>query len=174
LDTSLFADDQIIVAQNEDELQRAVYNLQVTASEFNVSVSTEKIKIMAFAKKEPVRSKICVNGKILEQVNNFNYLGCALSYEGEKDMEVNISKFVKAIDVIKSVFKPSSVQKHIRLQVYKTLERPVLSYGSEAWTIKKADEKRLQASEMKFMRRTAGQHTGGLVIYSMKRTMEIA
>jgi hypothetical protein len=36
------------------------------------------------------------------------------------------------------------------------LARPVLSYGSEAWTIKKADEKRLQASEMKFMRRTAG------------------
>jgi hypothetical protein len=35
-------------------------------------------------------------------------------------------------------------------------QRKALSYGSEAWTIKKADEKRLQASEMKFMRRTAG------------------
>jgi hypothetical protein len=51
---------------------------------------------MAFAGKEPVRSKICVNGKTLEQVNAFNYLGCALSYEGEKDMEVKISKCVKA------------------------------------------------------------------------------
>jgi ABC-type ATPase involved in cell division len=36
------------------------------------------------------------------------------------------------------------------------LARPVLTYGSEAWTIKKADEKQLQASEMKFMRRTVG------------------
>jgi hypothetical protein len=52
-------------------------------------------------------------------------------------MEVKISKFVKATGVINSVFKPSFVQKHIRLQVYKTLARPVLSYGSEAWTIKK-------------------------------------
>jgi hypothetical protein len=107
LDTLLFADDQVIVAQNEDELQRAVNNLQVTASEFNMSISTEKTKIMAFAGKEPLRSKICVNGKILEQVDTFNYFGCALSYEGEKDMEVKISKFVKATGVINSVFKPS-------------------------------------------------------------------
>jgi predicted RNA-binding protein associated with RNAse of E/G family len=53
LDTLLFADDQVTVAQNEDELQRAVYNLQVTASEFNMSISTEKTKIMAFAGKQP-------------------------------------------------------------------------------------------------------------------------
>jgi hypothetical protein len=59
-----------------------------------MSISTEKTKIMAFAGKEPVRSKIFVNGKILEQVNTFNYLGCAMSYEGEKDVEVKISKFV--------------------------------------------------------------------------------
>jgi hypothetical protein len=117
----------VIVTQNEDELQRAVYNLQVTASEFNMSISTEKTKIMAFALKEPVRRKICVNGKKLEQVNTFNYLGCAMSYEGEKDMEVNISKFVKVTGVMNSVFKPSSVQKLTRLQVYKTLTRPVLS-----------------------------------------------
>jgi hypothetical protein len=57
--------------------------------------------------------------------------------------------------VINNVFKPSLVQKHTRIQGYKTLARPVLSYGSEAWTIKKKEETRLQASEMKFMRRTA-------------------
>jgi hypothetical protein len=91
---------------------------------------------MAFGEKEPVRSKICLNGKILEQVITFNYLGCALSNKGEKDMEVKISKFVKATGVINSVSKPSLVQKHTRLRIYKTLARPVLPYESEAWTIK--------------------------------------
>jgi hypothetical protein len=38
---------------------------------------------------------------------------------------------------------------------YKTLARPVLSYGSEAWTIR-TDEKRLISAEMCFLRRTAG------------------
>ncbi|KAJ4430121.1 hypothetical protein ANN_22331 [Periplaneta americana] len=46
--------------------------------------------------------------------------------------------------------------KHTRLKVYKTLARPVLTYGSEAWTIRKADEQRLMTAEMRFMRRTAG------------------
>jgi hypothetical protein len=49
-----------------------------------------------------------------------------------------------------------------------TLARPVLIYGSEAWTNRKADEKRLQAAEMKFMRKTAG-----LTLWDHKRNEEI-
>jgi hypothetical protein len=71
-------------------------------------------------------------------------------------MPSKISKFVKTIGVINQVFKPSLVQQHIRLNIYRTLARPVLIYGSEAWTIRKVDKKRLQAAEMKFMRKTAG------------------
>jgi hypothetical protein len=41
------------------------------------------------------------------------------------------------------------------LTMYKTLIRPVLAYGREAWTIRKADEWRLTMAEMRFMRRTA-------------------
>jgi hypothetical protein len=121
-----------------------------------MSISIEKTKIMAFSGKDPVRSKSCINNKTLEQVNTFNYLGCTLSYEGEKDMPSKLSKFVQTIGVINQVFKPSLVQRHTRLNIYRSLARPVLIYGSEAWTIRNADEKRLQAAEMKFIRKTAG------------------
>jgi hypothetical protein len=102
-----------------------------------MSISIEKTKIMAFSGKDTVRSKICINNKPLEQVNTFNYLGCILSYEGGKDMPSKISKFVKTIEVINQVFKLSLVQQHTRLNIYRTLARPVLIYGSEAWTIRK-------------------------------------
>jgi hypothetical protein len=121
-----------------------------------MSISIEKTKIMAFSGKDPVRSKICINNKTLEQVNIFNYLGCILSYDGEKDMPSKISKFIRTIGVINQVFKPSLVQQHTRLNIYRTLARPVLIYGSETWIIRKPDEKRLQAAKMKFMRKTAG------------------
>jgi hypothetical protein len=59
-------------------------------------------------------------------------------------MPSKISKFVKTIGVIKQVFKLSLVKKkYTRLNIYRTLSRPVLIYVSEAWTIRKADEKRL-------------------------------
>jgi hypothetical protein len=168
LDTLLFADDQVLSAPSEDELQQAIYNLQKTVSDFDMSISIEKTKIMAFSGKDPVRSKICISNKTLEQVNTFNYLGCTLCYEDEKDMPAKISKFVKMIGVIDQVFKPSLVQQHTRLNIYRTLARPVLVYGSEAWTIRKADEKILQAAEMKFMRKTAG-----LTLWDHKRNEEI-
>jgi hypothetical protein len=52
--------------------------------------------------------------------------------------------------------KPSLVQKHTRLKIYKTLARPILAYGCEAWTFRKNDESRITAEEMWFMGHTAG------------------
>jgi hypothetical protein len=37
--------------------------------------------------------------------------------------------------IINQIFKPSLVQKHTRIKVYKSLARPTLTYGNEAWTI---------------------------------------
>jgi len=42
-----------------------------------------------------------------------------------------------------------------RLKLCNTLDLPVLSYGSETWTIKARDARRITAAEMKYMRRTA-------------------
>jgi hypothetical protein len=61
------------------------------------------------------------------------------------------------MDIINAVLKPTLVQKHARIHLYKTLAWPVLCYGSKAWTIRKGDSSnRFTACEMKFMRRTVG------------------
>jgi hypothetical protein len=55
---------------------------------------------MAFKGREPVRSKICINKKTLEQVNTFNYLGYYLSYEEEKYLNMKITNFLKITGII--------------------------------------------------------------------------
>jgi hypothetical protein len=60
------------------------------------------------------------------------------------------------VGVVNQVFKPSLVQKHTRIRVYKILARSVLTSGSEAWMISKREESRITAAEMKFLRQTAG------------------
>jgi hypothetical protein len=57
--------------------------------------------------------------------------------------------------IIHQISKPSLVQKHTRIKVYKTLARPILTYGSEAWSIRKSDTTRITAKEIKVLR-TAG------------------
>jgi hypothetical protein len=62
----------------------------------------------------------------------------------------------KVLGIINQIFKLSLVSRHTRIRIYKTLARPVLSYGNEAWTIRRTDERRLISAEIRFLRRTAG------------------
>jgi hypothetical protein len=56
------------------------------------------------------------------------------------------------------MFRPQKTLKKTRIKLYNILALPVLLYGSETWTIKARDARRISAAEMKYMRRTAG-HT---------------
>ena len=55
------------------------------------------------------------------------------------------------------MFRPQKkTLKKTRIKLYNTLALPVLLYGSEIWTTKARDARRITAAEMKYMRRTAG------------------
>ena len=57
------------------------------SKDYNLKISTDKTKMMAFKGKHLVRSKIERDGSILEQVKQFNYLECELSLDGEPDFD---------------------------------------------------------------------------------------
>ena len=56
-------------------------------------MSPEKQKTMAFLGKDPVRCKIIMDNKYLQQLRNSKYLGCEISYEYEKDILKKLAKF---------------------------------------------------------------------------------
>ena len=60
------------------------------SQDYNLKISTEKTKIMAFKGKHLVHSKIEIEGSILEKVKKINYLGCELSLDGEPDFDKKI------------------------------------------------------------------------------------
>ena len=156
LNTFLFADDQVIISNTEDNLQKAIFKLNNLITEYGLSISTNKTKTMAFKGLEPLRSKIVINNQIIEQVNIFNYLGSNISYEGEKDINNKLNNFTKITGVINNVFKPKTTLRKTRIKLYNTLALPTLLYGSESWTIKATDASRIRAAEMRYMRKTAG------------------
>ena len=63
---------------------------------------------------------------------------------------------MKITGILNNVFRPQKTLKKTRIKLYNTLALPVLLYGSETWTIKARDTRRITAAEMKYMRRTAG------------------
>jgi hypothetical protein len=57
------------------------------SKDYNLKISTDKTKIMAFKGKHLVHSKIEIDGSILEQVKRCNYFGCELSLDGKPDFD---------------------------------------------------------------------------------------
>jgi len=157
LSALLFADDQVIIADTEDNLQKAVHKLNQIITKYCLTISVQKTKLMAFKGRDPVRTKIAIDNKIIEQVNVFNCLGNIISYEGELDIDSKLNSFLKITGILNNVFRPQKKNlKKTTIKLYNTLALPFLLYGSETWTVKASGTRITAAAEMKYMRRTAG------------------
>lgn len=153
--TILFADDQAIIAEGEDILQKATYELQWIMAEYNLEISDTKTKVMAFQGRYPIRSKIVVNNKTVEQIQHFTFLGADISFYGEIDINKKIERFNQMNGTIRRTLS-SKVRRDTLIKFYKVMSIPTCLYGSEVWTMTNKDISRLQAAEMRFLRAVAG------------------
>ena len=69
--------------------------------------------MMTFKGRDPVRTEIVIDNKIIEQVNSFNYLGNMISCEKELDIDNKLRDYLKITGIINNVFRP---QKPLRKQ----------------------------------------------------------
>jgi hypothetical protein len=139
--TLLFADDQFIISDTEDNLQQAVYLLQRISKAYNLEIATKKTKVFGFVGTDHLRTKIIINDETLEQVSHFTYLGCSISYQFPNVVEFKLAKFLQLIGTInRIIFR--RVRTETILKVYNTLVLPTFLYGSEKWTLDSLTETR--------------------------------
>jgi hypothetical protein len=60
-----------------------------------MEISPEKSETMAFLGQDPVRRKIVVDNKFLQQVKNYEYLYCEISHANEKFIQQKLANFLK-------------------------------------------------------------------------------
>jgi len=138
--TLLFADDQFIISDTEDNIQKAVYLIYNISKEYNLEIATKKTKVFGFVGTDNLRTKIIINYETLEQVSQFTYLG--ISYQFFNDVEFKLAKFLQLIGTIKrTVFK--KVRTETILKIYNTLVLPTFLYGSENWTLTALQRRRI-------------------------------
>ena len=73
-----YADDAVLIAESEDNLQRMLFEFNQTANKYNMSISIPKTKSMTISK-EPIRCKLVLNDQPIKQVMSFEYLGIIAS-----------------------------------------------------------------------------------------------
>jgi len=136
-------------------LQNAFYLLYGISEEYNLEIATKKMKVFGFVGADYLRTKIIINDETLEQVSQFTYLGCSISYQFSNDVKFTLTKFLLLIGTIKrTIFR--KVRTETILKIYNTLVLPTFLCGSENWTLTASQRQRIEAAEMKLLRPLAG------------------
>lgn len=153
-----YADDAVLVASSEDDLQRMLHSFNLAAEVFNMKVSAKKTKSMVISK-NPIRCKLVVDGTVVEQVMQFKYLGALITSVKDLGTEVR-SQTIKATRVAgclnEMVWRNKYMAKESKVRVYKTVVRPVLTYAAETRADTKRTKQQLRTVEMKVLRKIAG------------------
>jgi len=99
-----------------------------------------------------------INGETYEGVVEFVYLGTLISTDNgvEKEIKRRILVGNRTYFAAISLFRRRLLSRATKIILYKTLIRPVVSYGAEAWTLTKKEEQAVLIFERKIFRRIYG------------------
>jgi len=151
-----FADDIDGLAGNEQELENLVKALDGTATSYGMEISAEKTKLMTNNNKGICR-EIKANGKKLETVETFKYLGSTITDEGSKqELLVRSAQTSAALTKLKPVWSDGNISLKSKVRLMRSLVLSIFLYACETWTLTADLQRRIQAMEMRCFRKILG------------------
>ena len=96
-----------------------------------------------------------INGKTMETVRDFIFLGYKITADGDCSHEIKrcLLLGIKAMTNLDSILKSRDITLPTKVHLVKAMFFPIIMYGCESWTIKKAEHQRIDAFELWCWRR---------------------
>ena len=148
-----YADDTALLADNITSMKRILHRVDTAGKKAGLELNAKKTKVMQLNNEKT--HSIRLNKTDLENVEDFKYLGSIKSHDGScnKDIRTRLGMAKHRMTQLNKLWKNRGIPLDLKVKILKVLVWPVCIYGCEAWTLKKADEKKIQAAEMWFYRR---------------------
>ncbi|XP_057657794.1 uncharacterized protein LOC130894813 [Diorhabda carinulata] len=154
-----YADDAILIAESEDNLQRLIHKFNIVSKKLNMVITYQKTKTLVISK-EPIRCKIEIDGTSIEQIMETNYLGITLSRCGDVESEVKKKQVQKANRAVGCLNNAIWRNKHIRTEtktrIYKVVMRSIMTDKAEMRPDTSKIQRMLETAEMRLLRRITG------------------
>ena len=139
-------DDTTLMAESEEQLKSLLMKVKVESEKVGLKLNIQKMKIMASG---PITSQE-IDGETVETVSDFIFLGSGdCSHEIKRRLFLG-RKFMSNLD---SIFKSTDITLPTKVRLVKAIVFPVVMYGCESWTVKKAECRRIDAFELWCWRR---------------------
>jgi len=154
----LFADDLMLVAERDEDAERNMKVLEEVMTKWRMTINWGKTKAMV-VKRGGGTCNITVNGIEIENVRTMKYLGAMLDEEGSCEAEVDhrIGAASKVIGALREeVIERRELNKSTKLRVINATVMPTLLYASETWTLLERHKSKVQAFEMRCLRKVEG------------------
>ena len=132
-----YADDTTLMAKNEEELKNLWMKVKEESEKVGLKLNIQKTKIMAST---PITSGQ-IDGKTVETVADFSFLGSKITADSHCSHEIKRRLLLgrKAMTNLDSIFKSRDVTLPVNVHLVKAMDFPVVMYGCDSWTIKKAE-----------------------------------
>lgn len=150
-----YADDTVIIADNQEALQRLIDRVSAEGERLGLKINIDKTKTMMVGRTPIDRLNISVNGQQIQQVPKFKYLGSWITEDLDPDTEIR-SRIEQARAIftnMRTLLSNQSLSLRLRYRFVKGYVYSVLLYGVETWTLKAKTMNRLEAFEMWIFRR---------------------
>jgi len=143
--------DTILMAESEEKLKSLLMKVQEESEKVGLKLNIQKTKIMASG---PITSWQ-MNGETVETVADFIFWGSKITADGNCSCEIKRCLLLerKIMTNLDSVLKSRNITLPTKVRLVKAMVFPVVMYGCEGWTIKKAECRRIDAFELWCWRR---------------------
>jgi len=137
-----YADDTTLMAESE-ELKILLMKVKEESEKAGLKLNIQKINIMASS---PIISWQ-IDGETVETVTDFIFLGSKITANGDCSHEIKRCLLLgrKAMTNLDSILKSRDITLLTKICLVKAMAFPVVTYGCETWTIKKAEHRRIDA-----------------------------
>ena len=145
-----YADDTTLMAESE-ELQSFLMKVKEESEEVGLKLNIQKTKIVASG---PITSWQ-IDGETVETVTDLIFWGSKISADGDCSHEIKRCLLLgrKVMTNLDSLLKSRDITLPTKVRLVKAMVFPVVMYGCESWTIKKAECQRIDALELWHWRR---------------------
>ena len=145
-----YADDTTM-AESEEELKSLLMKVKEKSEKAGLKLNIQKTKIMASGSITSWQ----IDGETMEIVRDFIFLGSKITADGDCSHEIKRHLLLgrKAMTNLDSRLKSRDIILLTKVHLVKTMFFPVVLYGCESWTIKKAEHRRIDAFELWHWRR---------------------
>ena len=149
-----FADDIALISEDMDKANEFLLRVDLAAASVGLHINEGKTKVKTLNMEDRSSDLQSRSGEAIEKVDYFIYLGSWIE-STDREIRVRKGKAWGALHRLKDIWK-SKLSKSLEIRLFIAACESVLLYGSDTWTLAKAQEKSLDGTYTKMLRMVLG------------------